>query len=54
MKCIQVGIVRRAIENGKIYITLKYLDTSRTNLYSAQGSDDSISSESDRQLLLMR
>lgn len=52
---IQVGTVKRAIEKGKSNAaTSKYQDTSRTNHYSAQDNDDFISSESDRQLLLMR
>ncbi|ONM34311.1 Syntaxin-61 [Zea mays] len=52
---IQVGTVKRAIEKGKSNVaTSKYQDTSRTNHYSAQDNDDFISSESDRQLLLMR
>ena len=52
---IQVGTVKRAIEKGKSNAaTSKYLETSRTNHYSAQDNDDFISSESDRQLLLMR
>ncbi|CAO2167816.1 unnamed protein product [Urochloa humidicola] len=51
----QVGTVRRAVEKGKnSSATSKYQDTSRTNLYSAQDNDDFISSESDRQQLLMR
>jgi syntaxin of plants SYP6 len=52
---IQVGTVKRAIEKGKSNAaTSKYQDTSRTNHYSAQDNDDFLSSESDRQLLLMR
>ncbi|OEL24465.1 Syntaxin-61 [Dichanthelium oligosanthes] len=51
----QVGTVRRAVEKGKSNsATSKYQDTSRTNLYSSQDNDDFISSESDRQQLLMR
>ncbi|XP_066313318.1 syntaxin-61-like [Miscanthus floridulus] len=51
----QVGTVKRAIEKGKSNAaTSKYLETSRTNHYSALDNDDFISSESDRQLLLMR
>jgi len=51
----QVGTVRRAVEKGKSNsATSKYQDTNRTNLYSAQDNDDFISSESDRQQLLMR
>ncbi|PWZ32527.1 Syntaxin-61 [Zea mays] len=51
----EVGTVKRAIEKGKSNVaTSKYQDTSRTNHYSAQDNDDFISSESDRQLLLMR
>ena len=52
---VQVGTVRRAVEKGKSNsATSKYQDTNRTNLYSAQDNDDFISSESDRQQLLMR
>ncbi|CAD6234705.1 unnamed protein product [Miscanthus lutarioriparius] len=51
----EVGTVKGAIEKGKSNAaTSKYQDTSRTNHYSAQDNDDFISSESDRQLLLMR
>nr|CAB3479518.1 unnamed protein product [Digitaria exilis] len=51
----QVGTVRRSVEKGKSNSAAsKYQDTSRTNLYSSQDNDDFISSESDRQQLLMR
>jgi hypothetical protein len=55
LRHVQVGTVRRAVEKGNSNsATSKYQDTSRTNLYSAQDNDDFISSESDRQQLLMR
>ncbi|KAL6613762.1 hypothetical protein ACP70R_036032 [Stipagrostis hirtigluma subsp. patula] len=54
----QVGTVRRAVEKGKSNSAnsthQNLMGTGRTNLYSAQDNDDFISSESDRQLLLMR
>jgi syntaxin of plants SYP6 len=55
---IQVGMVRRAVEKGKSNSLISkhqgLTGTGRTNLYSAQDNDDYISSESDRQQLLMR
>ncbi|GJM91808.1 hypothetical protein PR202_ga08223 [Eleusine coracana subsp. coracana] len=54
----QVGTVRRAVEKGKSNSAISkhqdFTGTGRTNLYSAQDNDDFISSESDRQQLLMR
>jgi hypothetical protein len=55
---IQVDTVRRAVEKGKSNSAISkhqgLTGTGGTNLYSAQDNDDYISSESDRQQLLMR
>ncbi|KAL5226238.1 hypothetical protein ABZP36_014503 [Zizania latifolia] len=54
----QVGAVRRAVEKGKSNSAFSaqqdLMGTSRSNHYSSQDNDDFITSESDRQLLLMR